>query len=472
MGRRIAQVMLMLLAAVPGGCSGPQDDAFRHYAAANLAPTSQPSIAKQSSLITPPELTENSTLSDYLTYAALNNPGLEAAFHRWQAATQRVAQMRALPDPQLSYRYYTDKMGMGPDMALRQALGISQMIPWPGKLISGAEMAQQEAAAEFHRFQAERLTLLQEVKRAYYEYYYLGRAIAVSEENVRLTVYVEGVARARYAAAAGSHPDVIRAQVELGKLANDLTSLRDMCSSSAAKLNAAMNRPIDAALPIPKQIVASTPTLEERQLLERLAADNPELKSMDREVAARTRGVDLAAQGFLPDFMVGVEWMDATALPGSQMSAEDNWVIMAGISLPIWWDKNTAAVREARALRIAALLDRAQMSNRLQADLKMAAYEYRDAGRRVSLYRDTLLPRARESFQATEAAYKTGGASFSDLVDSQRMLLEFQLAYERSLADGQQRLADIQVMIGQVGDVDATLGVEKAPGQAPAADDK
>jgi outer membrane protein TolC len=472
MVRRIAQAMLVLLAAMPGGCSDRQDDAFRRYAVTGLAPASQPSSAKRFSPQALTELTESSTLWDYLTYAALNNPGLEAAFHRWQAAVQRVAQMRALPDPQLSYRYYTDRMGMGPDMELRQAMGISQMIPWPGKLISAAEMAEQEAAAEFQRFQAERFKLVQEVKQAYYEYYYLGRIIAVTEENSRLMAYLEGVARTRYAAAAGSHPDVIRAQVELGKLQNELTSLRDMRSSRAARLNAAMNRPIDAALPIPKQIDASTPTLQEQRLLERLAADNPQLRAMDREVAARGREVDLATQGFLPDFMAGVEWMDATARPGSEMSAEDNWVVMAGVSLPLWLDKNTAAVREARARRLAAQGDRAQMANMLQADLKMAAYEYRDARRRISLYRDTLLPKARQSFQATEAAYKTGGATFSDLADSERMWLEFQLAYERSLSDCQQRLADIQALIGQLGDENAELGLEKGPDQPPAAGGK
>ena len=46
-----------------------------------------------------PQLTEDSTLSDYLAYAALNNPGLEAAFNRWKASLQQVPQARSLDDP-------------------------------------------------------------------------------------------------------------------------------------------------------------------------------------------------------------------------------------------------------------------------------------------------------------------------------------------------------------------------------------
>ena len=51
-----------------------------------------------------PELTEASGLADYLAYAALNNPSLEAAFNGWRAAVERVPQVRALPDPARAWR--------------------------------------------------------------------------------------------------------------------------------------------------------------------------------------------------------------------------------------------------------------------------------------------------------------------------------------------------------------------------------
>ncbi|MCJ7545089.1 MAG: TolC family protein [Phycisphaerae bacterium] len=459
---RIAQAALVLVGLVTVGCAAQDEKAFAHYAVAGpprLAPASNP-VAGPGVL---PELTETSPLSDYLVYAALNNPALEAAFHRWRAELDRIPQMRALPDPQLAYRYFLDPMGSGPDMETRQTLGLSQPIPWPGKLVTGAAIAEQEAAAVFEQFLAERLKLAQQVASAYYEYAFLGRAIAIAEENSRLMEYVESVARTRYAAAAGSHPDVIRAQVELGKLQNELASMHDMLSVRAAKLNAALNRPVDASLPVPKQVETPQVSLQEQRLLKRLTEDNPQLRAMDRDVAARELGVDLAKQGYLPDFMVGVEWMDMTARSGSMMDADDNWAFMVGLTLPVWWDKNAAAVREARARRQAAQLARTDMVNMLQVELKLAAYEYRDATRRISLYRDTLLPKARESFRATEAAYTGGQVGFSDLVDSQRMWLEFQLAYERALADSQQHLAEVRALIGQVGDTTQDASPEAAP---------
>ena len=465
--RRIAQA-IALLGLMGAGCTAPPDESFRQRAVSGSSPnarlvTSQPVGAEGL-----PQLSADSAISDYLLYAALNNPGLEGAFERWRAAAERPVQMRALPDPQLSYRYFLHKMGSGPDMDMRQSLGISQPLPWPGKLVASAAMADEEAAAELERFEAERLKLFEEVTYAYGEYYYLGRAIAATEENLHLMEYLESVARTRYTVMAGSHPDVIRAQVELGKLGNELATLRDMMSARAARLNAVMNRPVEARLDVPRQIAAAEPTAEEQILLGRLESANPELRAMEHEVAAGDRGVELARQGYLPDFMVGVEWMDMTARPGSTMDAEDNWAFMVGLTLPIWWDKNAAAVREARARLRAAELDRANMSNTLRADLKLAAYEYRDAARRVSLYRDTLLPKAKQSFQTTEAAYRSGTAGFSDLVDSQRMWLEFQLAYERAMADSQQRLAEVHRLIGQAGNITSTQGPVSVTGAAAA----
>ena len=76
-----------------------------------------------------PALDEQSGLEDYLTYAALNNPRLEAAFHRWKAALERVPQAESLPDPRFSYRYYIEAVETrrGP---MRQAVDLTQTFPY------------------------------------------------------------------------------------------------------------------------------------------------------------------------------------------------------------------------------------------------------------------------------------------------------------------------------------------------------
>ena len=53
-------------------------------------------------------LSETSTIEDYLVYAALHNPGIEAAFDHWKAALEKSPRAQSLPDPRFTYAYYIE----------------------------------------------------------------------------------------------------------------------------------------------------------------------------------------------------------------------------------------------------------------------------------------------------------------------------------------------------------------------------
>jgi outer membrane protein TolC len=423
-----------------------------HSAHAKRAPT-EPSQT--------PELGANAALSDYLAYAALNNPGLEAAFHRWKAALERVPQARALPDPQFTYKYFIVEQAMR-DGDMRNMFEISQMLPWSGKLDLRAEVALREAQAERQRFEMEKLKLFNRVKQAYYERCYLWRAVEVTGQNVRQLKSIEESARARYAAAAASQNDLIRAQVELGKLESELRSLEDLRGPTAARLNAALGRSADAELPAPGPIPEQAPAVGDERLSAWLTESNPELKAMDAEIARERKAVELAGKDYLPDVTVGVEIDQMKEAAGNMTDDMRNPVaLMFSLNIPIWWEKYAAGVREARARLVAAEREKVEKANSLTVDLKFTAYNYRNAERKIVLYRDTLLPKARQSLKSTQAAYQTAGASFSDLIDAQRILLEFQLSYERALADRRQALAEMEMIVGR--DLPASPAGERPP---------
>ncbi len=398
-------------------------------------------------------LGEAPTLGDYLTHAALNNPGTEAAFNRWKAALERIPQVRALPDPRFTYLYFIEQVETRVG-AQRQSVALAQTFPWFGKLALRGDAAAEAAEAERERFEAAKLALDYRVTDAYYEYYYLGRAIAIMAENVRLMSYFESVARARYRAAAGSHPDVIRAEVELGTLDDRLRSLRDLRGPIVARLNAALNRPTDAPLPWPtvdpeQQFSLGT---NERVLLAQLAESNPQLLAMDHEAAGQRHQVALAGKAYYPDVTVGVTYIDtadSTAGRRPPDDGQDPVVGMLSVNLPIWRDKYAAGVRQAKARRRAVRLARTNKTNALTAQLKLTLYRYRDAERKIDLYRDTLLPKARRSIKASKASFGAGKARFLDLIDAQRMALAFELAHQRAWADRAQRLAEIEMLVGR-----------------------
>ncbi|MDP6543401.1 MAG: TolC family protein [Phycisphaerae bacterium] len=395
-----------------------------------------------------PKLSDQSTVSDYVQYAALNNPELAAAFNTWKADLQQIPQVTALPDPRFTYQYYIQQVETRVG-AQKQALSVSQTFPWLGKLRLRGDAAAQTANASYQRFRQEKLKLFYQVQDAYSEYCYLAKAVEITKQNAKLLEHIETIARIRYKTAAAGHPDIIRIQVELGKLADRVSTLDELRKPVAARLNAALNRPADMPVSVLKEPAAGP--IDLAGLDELLVKNNPEVAALDRQIAAAKIKIELARKDYYPDVTLGMSYIDtATSTGGRNPSGDgaDPVIAMVSINLPIWREKLDAGLRQAQFRRRAAVQRRAARLNSLQSQVRLIAYRYSDAQRKIGLYRDTLLPKARQAMTATDAAYRGGKGSFLDLIDAQRILLEFEITLHRAVANRAQRLAELEMVTG------------------------
>jgi outer membrane protein, heavy metal efflux system len=395
-----------------------------------------------------PRISADSTVNDYVQYAALNNPALAAAFNRWKADIQQIPQVTALPDPKFTYQYYIQRVETRTG-AQRQMFSIAQTFPWLGKLKLRGQVAAQAANASYQRFRQTELKAFYQVKDAYSEYYYLAKAVEITKQNAKLLKHIETIARIRYKTAAAGHPDVIRVQVEMGKLDDQISTLDELRVPVAARLNAALNRPIDTPVITPEELVASHIDLAGLDAL--LVKNNPELAALDRQIAAEKIKIELAKKNYYPDFTLGMSYIDTASSTGGRHpngDGDDPVIAMVSINLPIWREKLDAGLRQAKFRRSAAIQSRAARLNSLQSQLKLIAYRYSDAQRKIALYRDTLLPKARQAMTATDAAYRNAKGGFLDLIDAQRVLLEFEITLHRAIANRAQRLAELERVTG------------------------
>jgi cobalt-zinc-cadmium efflux system outer membrane protein len=388
-------------------------------------------------------------LPDYLRYAALHNAGLSAAFERWKATLDVVPQAKSLPDPRFTYGYFIDEVEtrVGPQ---RQKLGIAQTFPWFGKIEAKTDAAAAAAKAAYKRYESAKLKLFYQVKEAFYEYAYLGRAVEIARQNLELLKHFEEVARTKYIAAAGSHPDIIRVQIELATLADRLESTEQMQEPIVTKLNSALNRESSLPLLWPVRQQFKPIPINREKLIAKLRANNPELKALDFERAAAESRVELAKKRFYPDISVGLDWIqtDDARTVGTSDSGKDPIMAMISMNLPIWQDSYKAGRHQAEAKLRRVSAQKLQKENDIIAQTAKVLYEFEDSGRKVALYTDTLIPKAKEMLEASEVAYRAGTVDFLSLIDAQRTLLAFELLYERSVTDYLQRLAELEMLAG------------------------
>lgn len=394
--------------------------------------------------------TSSETLEHLLRQAELANPGLRAAHDRWTAALEQVPQAKSLPDPKVSYAYFIEPVEtrVGPQ---RQKFGVAQTIPLFGKLGLRADIALSTANAAGAKFEEARLALRFRVSSLWNDYYFLGRSIAVTEENFQLMTYLEGVALAQYTAGKTPHASVIRAQVELGKLEDRLRTLRDQQRPVLASLNAELNRAPTAPIAWPDSVVFQDLPQSVEALSEELLGSNPRLAALRFMVEKESAAATLAGRSPLPDLTIGAEYVDTdeSAFPNVPESGKDAAIAKATISIPLWFGKYKAEKAQANARRSASEREFTHLRNQLVAELERVHFELRDAERRVELYALTLLPKAQQSLEVTEDAFTAGDVTFLDLVDAQRTLLEFELAHERALAGRATKYAHLMKLIGR-----------------------
>jgi outer membrane protein TolC len=379
-------------------------------------------------------LQTNLTLEAALQYGAENNPQLQAAFNQWKGLQENISVQKALPDPMLTYGYYFESVEtrVGPQ---NQRFGLSQKFPGFGKLSLQESIATDLSSAFGERYKQEKLNLDAVITEAYAELYYLKRSIDITKDRITLVQDLEKVAMARYKTGAPLAPS-LQAQVELGRLEDRLSSLNDQRGAKIARLNAAINRPPNASLPWPTDLSYSLIKIDEQTVLKQLQQTSPELSALAHNVAQGSHRVQLAKRERFPDFTLGVQYIDTgeAAMPVSD-SGQDAIIGTIGINVPIWFGKNRARIASANYQKTAAQLTLENREQTLDADIQQVLFKLRDADRKINLYKKSLIPKAQQSLEVNRKGYEAGQMEFINLIDAERVLLEFELSYERALAD-------------------------------------
>ncbi|MGO8675029.1 MAG: TolC family protein [Limisphaerales bacterium] len=384
-----------------------------------------------------PVLTTTSSLSNYLSYALLNQPKVEAAYYNWSASIERITQARSFPDPQFTFQMDIQ------NVVTSIMPGLMGTIPWPEKLRVGANIASAESQSKYFTFQAAVLESAFEVKRAYYQLYFLEEKIRVNQDTLKLLSDLEKLARTQNEVGKVTLQDVLRAQIEQDRLKTEIANLEDARKSLQAQFKAALGLGAEAPTPpIPVQFESTTLDLTADDLFDKALAQNARLKAMEADVRAAEASMILARKARLPDFSLGF-MADVKAnptlyrLPGGP----------GAVSLPIWRDKIAAQIAEALANKRSA---QAQLSGEqiaLAVDFAERSFLYREATRNLALLNDQLLPKARQSLEVARAGYLGGQIDFFNLTDAERTLLEFKLDKVEATLQREIVLAELSLII-------------------------
>jgi outer membrane protein TolC len=363
----------------------------------------------------PPTLTTNSRLDDFLRFAMLNQPSVEAAYYDWSASVERITTARSRPDPQLTFQMDIE------NIVSSVMPGFMVNFPGAGKLRAAGAIASAESQAKYFTFESAILETTYEVKRAYYQLHFLEDRIRVNHATLELLSELEKLARAQNEVGKVTLQDVLRAQIEQNRLKTDLANLEDSRNSLRAQLKSALGLgPNDADPPEPKGFEPAPLNLSSDKLLAAAIEHSPRLKAMEAEVRAAEAAIVLANKGRNPDVGIGL-MADARTSPVLYRP-------FATVSLPIWRDKIAAQIAEGQAAKKAAEARLSTEQIAIAVEFADRSVAFREANRNLEVLRNELVPKQQESLEVARSGYLAGQIDFFNLTDAEQTLLRFSLA--------------------------------------------
>lgn len=383
-------------------------------------------------------------LPDLIQEALAKNPELLAARQQWEAASRRIVKARALDDPTLSVHWWNFPQSFNVGRADNTIIGLSQKFPFPGKLTLREEVASHSAGITEQALRIKERDLVTRVKSAYYDLFLDHKTIQIHHEQIELLRQFVEIATVKFRAGTATQVDVLKAQVELSTLHQELPVLRQRRDTSQAMLNQLLDR--DPQLPLaPPQPPREGRFEQDLEALYGVATTaRPELKAAALEIQRNERSQALARSQYYPDF-------DVTFQRFQNFQANDGFGAYVAMNLPFaFWTKPKydAAVQEAAAGIAVARADRHALENMTRFQIQDLLAKVRASWEVAVLYKTTVLPQAEQSVAAARVGYRAGRSGFLDLIEADRAWRGFQLEYYRVLVEREHRLAELEQVVG------------------------
>jgi outer membrane protein TolC len=388
-------------------------------------------------------------LADLLPEVERNNPQIRSARQAWESAQHLPTQVSTLPDPQFVVQHvsvgsprpfsgYTNS-----DFAYL-GFGVSQDIPYPGKLRLRGDIASKDVEVSRQRYESVRRTILAETKTVYIQLAHLSKTRTILEGNQQLLRQVEQAAEARYRSGSGNQQEVLQAQIEKTKLLREITSSDLEIGKAQAEMKQLLNREQSSPDIEVYDLAETTPAYTYEQLLSAANANNPDIAAMQKMVEKQGLQVDLAKKDFYPDFNVQYMWQRTDP---AQFRAY--YELTLGVRFPIYRARRQQPeLAQANADRDRARSDLEVQSRQVAFELRQQFLTVEKSAELLKIYREGLIPQAQAELQAGLTAYQTNRLDFQALLASFLDVLKLDEEYWQTLVEHEKALAQIEQSTG------------------------
>jgi outer membrane protein TolC len=435
-----------------------------------------------------------SELDGYLKTAAMNNPGVKAAYQQYLAALEKVPQVGSLPDPVATFGFFIKPMEqLGGNQVGN--IQLMQMFPWFGTLKAAKDEASMMAKAKYDAFTATKDELFFEVKSNWYQLMKYDLEIALVKNNIDLLQSLEKLTLIKFQSpdnssssvspgtgsmnsanpgTAGNSPgsmtnmgnqqspsnsgssgmnrspgmpgsmnsnqtglqDVLRVRMEILEEQDRLALLLDQRRTEEVKFNALLNRDQNISVQISDSLLVQKLPVNKLAVADSIMSNNPMLSMLEDETGSYASMEQKARKMGLPMMGVGLNYMPVAKREGntSMMNGKDMFMPMVSVTIPIYRKKYNAMQNEARLMQETGDQQTIDMKNNLNVRYRQFVQDLDDAERRMALYKEQE-DLARKTADLLLTGFSTTGNNFEEVLRMQLKVLDYSFDHVEAIVD-------------------------------------
>lgn len=383
-------------------------------------------------------------LEKLLAAADSANLELKALYQEYLAALEKAPQVSQLPEPEVGLGVFPlpVETRLGPQWV---RLSATQMLPWKGTLDAREDVVLAMAKAQYEKIAASRLNLHYQAKQAYFQLYELDERQQILHGSIDIFRTLESIATTKLEAGKANLADVLRIQIQIRGLEEELNLLENQKKKPLAVINQLLNRPEQTPVYITDTLLLADPPYERPTLLKDIREGHPMIRMFALQQEAAQRSIELNALDGKPSFGVGLDYIAV----GKRSDAEpvhngrDILSPRIGVRIPVYREKYRAKEQEER-LKIQALETRKQdLFLQFRSAIEKAYADLEDGKLRYRLSQEQKAT-TRSAIELLLVAYSNEGAGFTDLLQLEGQLIQYGLMALSAVVKTQVAQAEIE----------------------------
>jgi len=386
------------------------------------------------------------TLDDVERMALAANPEIEVAVRRVAIAQAHVPTAGALDDPMAMYRGWGVPLQQPWNFNDAQNMfSISQTFPGGGKRALRTSVAESDVDVAKAQLDEVRLEVQVRVHKAFDDMLLADDEMRIHHQHVGIARQAIEEARIKYTVGRVPQQDMLKAQVALTALAEHMIRFDHDAALARARLNTLLGRDPDTPLRATGEFAALAPLPAAQQLDDIAIQSRPDLVAAEQAARRSHKEQALTRKAYVPDFTIAGGYM--LMQPSSNM--RNSYMVEGSMNLP-WLNhrKHDAEIAEATAQATEQDAELAALRNAAFGQIEDALVEADAAQQLAHMYHDQLRPQAEATLESSVIAYENDKTNLLDLLDSQMMVIDVDLAWLDAGADFDARLADLELAAG------------------------